>query len=182
MALSFERVRQQAGDVVGASWSIMSRRRTELTRVNKRPRPQGTAERERDSRFLRRDQSAIRTGLRLVDDLLGNEMKDETAFEAAIRSAANTTRREALPVERSCSQERDRETNGLINARGTRHTVKLCPSNDRLLENRTERQTVSSTRRGTRHTVKLCPSNDRLLENKNERQTVSSTRGEQDAP
>ncbi len=71
MALSFERVRQQAGDVVGASWSIMSRRRTELTRVNKRPRPQGTAERERDSRFLRRNQSAIRTGLRQSMIFLG---------------------------------------------------------------------------------------------------------------
>ena len=43
-------------------------------------------------------------------------MKDETAFEAAIQSAANTTRREALP------------------------------SNGRVLKNETERQTVSSTR------------------------------------
>jgi hypothetical protein len=38
--LSFERVRQQAGDEAKASWSIMTSRRRELTRVNKRPRPQ----------------------------------------------------------------------------------------------------------------------------------------------
>ena len=80
-----------------------------------------------------------------VDGLLGNETKDETAFEAAIRSAGNRTRREMLPVERSCSRERDRKTNGVIDARGTRQTVKLRRSNDRLLENKTERQTVSST-------------------------------------
>ena len=52
MASSFERVRQQAGDEAGASWSIMSSRHTELTRVNKRPRPQGTAERERRQPLL----------------------------------------------------------------------------------------------------------------------------------
>ena len=138
MALSFERVRQQARDVAGASWSIMSSRRTELTRVNKRPRPQGTAERERDSRFLGRSKRDS-DGSSPVDGILGNETKDETAFEAAIRKHGNTTRREAMPVERSCSRERDRKTKGLINALETRHTVKLCPSNDCLLENKTER-------------------------------------------
>jgi hypothetical protein len=31
------------------------------------------------------------------------------------------------------------ETNGLVGAPGTRHPVKRCPSNGRLLENKTER-------------------------------------------
>ena len=62
------------------------------------------------------------------------------------RRAGNKTGSEGLPVERSSSREQDREINGLIDALGTRQAVKRCPSNDRLLENKTERQTVSSTR------------------------------------
>jgi hypothetical protein len=64
VASSFERVRQKTGDVAAASWSNMSSRHTELTRVNKSPRPHGTAEGERDSLFLRRYQSATLTGPR----------------------------------------------------------------------------------------------------------------------
>ena len=37
MAPSFERVREQTGDVAAVSWSNMSSRHTELTRVNKSP-------------------------------------------------------------------------------------------------------------------------------------------------
>jgi hypothetical protein len=116
VALSFERVRQRAGDVVGASWSIRSSRRRELTRVNKRPRPQGTADGDRGSRFLRRDQSAILTGLR-----------QSIVF-------SGTRRRTKRPLKPR------------FEAPGTRHAVRRCPSNGRVLENETERQTVSSRR------------------------------------
>ena len=38
------------------------------------------------------------------------------------------------------------EINGLVDALGTRHTLKRCPSKDRLIGNKTEKKTVSSTR------------------------------------
>ncbi len=67
----------------------------------------------------------------------GRVLKNETERQTVSSTRGEQDTPEALPVKRSSSREQDRETNGLINARGTRHTVKLCPSNDRLSRTRT---------------------------------------------
>ena len=65
--------------------------------------------------------------------------------EHSLRAHSKLETNAGLPVYRLL-ENKTVETKGLVGAPGTRHPVKRCLSNDRLLENKTERQTVSSTR------------------------------------
>ena len=142
MASSFERVRQQTGDVAGASWSNMSSRHTELTRVNNSPGLTGTAEGELDSLFLRRYQSANLTGPRQSMVFSGTKRRTrrplKPPFERDIRidGGHGGSRQMIIKTGSDFLIGPVAEMNGLVDARGNK-TQKRRPSNDRRLENKT---------------------------------------------
>ena len=137
MASCFERVRQQAGDEAGASWSIMSSRRREPTRVNKRPRPQrngskrtgqpllaALSKREPDGRPRRPLKRRLEGDIRVDGGHRNSRRMIKTGSDFLIGPIWSTRREQdagALPFKRSPSREQDRKINGFIEALGTRH-------------------------------------------------------------
>ena len=119
--------------LVPASWLVLA--------------PASFAKASPRARSPRSGQTAV--SVSTVEDAHGScnsQGKSSGRMLVAFSSGVIKTRTRRLPASLSSSPEQDRETNGLIRRVGNKNPGR-CSPNDRLLQNKTETQTVSLTRR-----------------------------------